>query len=471
MRRLLRDLVSWSLVMLAIALAAGFAWATHNPDHPLLLQAEEWPRVGEWVTRFRGHYGGEVPREPQRMAAGTALEDHRPEHDEPQEPLDLTRFPFAGPSASNPADAPPPETERVWLDRGAELRGRPQPEAPLVAVTPSVERVAVLERRGEWARVRSLAGTGWTVPPAGDEQAPLGSGVVPPRPLPGQDPEPTRLAAALALLPGVEPRALGPYTLYSDASPAVLAYLAPAVEQVEEVYRRRYGVTPVGEAREAVVVFAREEDYRRFQGLERQLGGLPAGGHAGFGLAAVYAGRRGRVDVAATLVHELGHLLNRRALGPALPPWLDEGLADDLAASYIGPDGIDPRRLGGTRVRSGNRVDFHGALSALRHLMRGWREGRVPPLERLVALDWEGFVRSDDRPLHYAQAGMFFRYLLSSGEPELAAGLRRFLARVAAGGPASGEALRHELGRSWQELDTGLRRWVAQQVAATQPGA
>jgi hypothetical protein len=175
---------------------------------------------------------------------------------------------------------------------------------------------------------------------------------------------------------------------------------------------------------------------------------------------ALYDGGRRRGDVAATLVHELVHLLNRRSLGPALPPWLDEGLAVDLGLSEIdAAGGLVPGRLGGAVVEDASRIELAGAPAALHKLRGAYERGALPPLASLLELDWEGFVAGERIELHYAAAWFFFRYLLDpvSG---LEAGTRAFFASVAAGGPADAEVLRARLGRSWPELEAGLRAWV-----------
>jgi len=411
-RRFLRELSIWGTLGLVLAALGLFAWATHNPHHALVRRAEAWPTVGPWVGKFRAVYGGggetaEAPGDGGRQA-GTEVIHLR-------------------------VGAPP--GERGETDSGP---GAPTPPAPL-GVEPGA------------------------APPLGSDPAPV-------LPLPGRPPDPVHLAAAKSLL-GVERPAgrVGPYALYTDlGSRGDWLHLDRLAAGVEAAYRRRYGLAPVGTAREAVMLFAEEADYRRFQEREERLGGLPAGGHAGVGMVSVYVGGQRRDEVAATLVHEIVHLLNRRALGPALPPWIDEGIADDLAGSYIGPAGdMRPEELGGAAVVVGTKVDYHGALASLRHLDAAFAAGTQPRLERLVGLDWEEFVRSAGRPMHYATAAFFVRYLLEGEGGALAPAFRRFLAGVAGGGDVSGEALRRETGRSWAELERGLRAWVRERVERT----
>jgi hypothetical protein len=443
--------VTWTVVLALLGLVGAFAWATHHPESRLLVRAEALPGVGPWIARFRAGY---LPApEPQRPAeAGKGGEVEVIVEWVPHE---------VRPDGGRPA---PPPSPRVWVAAGEPLRAAPDPAAPVLGHLERYLWLPVLEERAGWVRVAGDQGEGWVRPVRPAEQGPpLGDAAELARPLPARAPDPQRLRLALELLgtSGAAGR-LGPLTLYTDADPRALWHLDRLAAQVEPAYRQRYGREPLGGEREAVVLFATEAGYRRFQAGEAQLAGLPASGHATSGLIALYSDGTLRSELASTLVHEMVHLLNRRALGPALPPWLDEGLADDLAASEIGEAGdLRPARLGGSTVTAPGRLEYHGAVAAVRQVLAAHRRGTAVPLERLTGLDWEAFVRSDDSALHYAEAGLFVRYLVE--EPELAAAFRRFLAAVAEGGPADGEALRAELGRSWDRLDAGMAVWVAAQ--------
>jgi hypothetical protein len=230
--------------------------------------------------------------------------------------------------------------------------------------------------------------------------------------------------------------------------------------QVEGLYRSRYGREPLGQPAEVALLYAGEETFRAFLAEDAGLGGLTATGHVGYGIVALYDGGRPAGEVGATLVHELAHLLNRRALGPMLPSWLDEGIASDLAGSRIGLDGtLDPARLGGTTMRHERLVRITGAKAGLQLLVEAAGQNTLRPLPELLALDWDDFVRRDGER-NYAHAAFWIRYLLEGEGGALAPGFRAFLDSVAAGGPPSPEALRERLGRSWDELEAGFRAWL-----------
>lgn len=353
---------------------------------------------------------------------------------------------------------------------GTVIRKAPNAKAPRIAVLAEPADLPRIGQQGAWVEVRWKKTTGW-VSLAGQAGAEgdlplLGSAAEPTRPVAARAPDPERLARGRQLLGLASERAaksarLGPYALFTDlAVPERLAFLDRTAGQVESAYRERYGRTPIGTAAEAVLLFEREGAYRAYQDAEGALAGAEASGHSGYGLVAIWDGGRPTREIAETLVHEIVHLLNRRAIGPQLPPWLDEGMADDLAHSRIGDDGaLDPSTLGGSAFRAGGRIQYFGARAALRQLVEAQGEGTAPTLPALLAMPWETFVGAG-ADLHYAQASYFVRYLLEGQNGALAPAFRAFLTQVAEGGEPSAEALEKPLGRSWPELEAGFRAWV-----------
>jgi hypothetical protein len=291
------------------------------------------------------------------------------------------------------------------------------------------------------------------------------AGARPVRPVEARRPDPSRLKRARARLAGRETASfLGPYALYTDLQDKVrIQYLDRLAAQMEDIYRARYGRQPIGQPAEAIVLYAQESDYQAIQGQDAQLARLSASGHSGYGIVVLFDEGRPRYEVGSTLVHELAHLLNRRALGPLLPSWLDEGIADDLAQSQVSDAGrLQPGTLGGLTVRYGARIQMFGPRSALQQLVVALEEGKTLPLPELLALDWSSFV-SHEGSLSYAQSSFWVRYLLDGEGGALAPKFHAFLDAIAAGEPPAPEALRQRLGRSWPELETGFRAWVLAQ--------
>ena len=322
---------------------------------------------------------------------------------------------------------------------------------------------------------------------SGDPEPPLGRATEPPLPLPALRPDPARLDQARALLglwrPGIagEPeseaiaeRWLGGYRCWTDIDDeTLLARAAQVVGSLEAIYLRRYGRRPIGTPAEAIVLFAAESNYRLFQSGDQRLAGVTAStGSAGSGIVATYRGSRSDDEFLGTLVHEVGHLLNRRALGPSLPSWLDEGIADDLGASRIDSAG---RLLVGTWSRTlderGSEIRISGGEAALRDLAEHLvpADGRPEgfDLGAALALDWEAFVADDSAELNYAAAAAFIRMLLA--EVTTAEHFRGWLAEVAHGASPEAEEFRRALGRSWSELEGDLATWVQKELAQLPP--
>ena len=420
-----RRTATLALVAVVAAAVAAFAWLARRPEPP-----------------------SAAPR-PWRLS--NALFDVK------------SGFPLAGAS-------PPAAPERIWIGPGETLHAAPGRQTRAVSRFDHHASLKVVDRRPGWVKVEHGRHSGW-VPLSGEwQEPPLGSAPDPTLPRPAQTPDPARLALARATLgDDATTGRLGPYALHTDlADPERLAWLDRVAAGFDDAYRRRYGLAPVGEPAESVVLFAGEAAYRRFVAGDDQIGHLPASGHAAYGLVALFDGGRSAAEVGATLAHELAHLLNRRAIGPALPSWLDEGIADELAQSRIGPSGrLEAGAVGGATVRSGERLQMHGAHASLFQLVEAVHGGRLRPLPELLDLGWRDFVTPPRGRLHYAQSAFFVRYLLDGEDGALAPGFRRYLAGIAAGGSAEPAALRGHLGRSWEDLDVGYRAWlVARQAEA-----
>jgi hypothetical protein len=447
------------LVWLALATAVIGVWAVFHPESVLVERAQDWPLVGPYAQELRrrgpepfaippegnGEFVEEIPRLARRPPAPRAT---------------------PGPAVELPPILEPEGVERVTAKPGVPLLAEPRPGAPQVLTPTRVAVLKVLDRRPGWVQVQYGDVTGWL--PSRDwigPEPPLGSDPDLVRPVTGRGPDEERLVLARAkLMPPEVVGKVGSYLIYTDVrDSARLGLLDRTAIGLEPVYRMRYGVSPIGAPAEAVVLFARESDYREFLRQATTVAELPATGHTGHGIVSLYDARRPAAEVASTLVHELAHLLNRRAIGPALPSWLEEGIADDLSQSQIDRSGrLLPGTLGGVTVRVGRRIEMHGARAALQDLIQAAGQGRLRPLPRLLSLDWGEFVRNDGE-LNYAQSSFFIRYLLQGEQGALAPGFRAFLQEVSNGRPAEPEALREKLGRSWPMLEAGFRLWILNQ--------
>lgn len=427
-----------------LALLGGYAWLTRHPDAEILRRAESWPYVGPLASGLRQRYATPPP-------AGSG--DAAPPNTEAAEYVVEPRVPPVGDGY-------------VWVLPGTAMYREPSETSPKILQFDAIANVTRLESRGDWYRVWRRGQEGWVhLEGYRDDEPPYGREPEPPRPLPSIAPAGAALAAARELL-GAAERALaaGPYALYTDSGDdALAARLDRVAAHLGDAYAERYGCRPEAgdEPREVVVLYDDEADYRRLQNRSPELLGLRAGGHTGSGLVLLYVGGRAPWEVSATLIHELVHTLNRRSLGPALPSWLDEGLADDLASSEVGDDGrIVPGTLGGERRREENRFTMRGGVAALWQLRDEVRAGSLVHVRELLHLDWDDFVRSDRAGLNYATSAFWVRFLLDGEDGRYAAAFRDYLRAVARGEPTAPEALRQRLGLPWNVVNARFQLWI-----------
>lgn len=260
---------------------------------------------------------------------------------------------------------------------------------------------------------------------------------------------------------------IGPYPLDTVLDDGRLtAMLDRAAAGHRRLYAERYGVAVEGPIGGRVALFAAERDYLEFKRLQGHARAETeaAGYFQPPSLVVLQRGSHSRQEVTASLLHELTHLLNWRLLGGAgerdLPPWLEEGLAGDLALSSIGRQGLAAEPLGPGNLAYGRRLgdvllEIDGKLD----------EGAAPSVEELLRMERAPFLAGEGE-LHYALSALWVRYLLDGG---LAAPFRAWLAAVAAGGDAGPEALRSHLGRDWTRLEQGFRAWLDRQVRRMSP--
>lgn len=215
-RYLVRDLITFGTLGVFLVLAAGTAWLSRNTDSPIIERAQSWPFVGRYAERIRDLY---VARDPVPVEEGE-------------------------------------EEQEIILRLG---------------VTEDGVAIGTLETIDRRLVLADVTGT-----------PPLGNAPEPPRPLPGRSADRERLAAARALFSGdVRTERLGDYLLLTDVEGAALIdYLDSIAKQVEAAYVGRYRLVPVGEAKETLVLYKREDDYRALQESWEGIGGLDSGGHA-----------------------------------------------------------------------------------------------------------------------------------------------------------------------------------------------
>lgn len=423
-----------------LAVFVGFVAMTRRPDHAAFQWLAQRPVVGPVFDEVRRPYlrreGGANRREASSdSSSGTT------DHDDATSPID---------------------TE--WIGIGARIHARPD-EATVLDITQRLANYRVQTRRGSWVEIELGDGsTGWVdrARPR-DLTPPLGEATEPPGPLRARPADAARLDLVReAMGPSSRRLEIGGYEVWTDVEgrERLFEALGARLDRAESDYEALYGRRPVGTPAESLVLLATVDEYlavqEQVQGLEGIRGSL---GHAAGGLAVAAVGRRARGDVESTVLHEVGHLLNRRALGPSLPAWLSEGLAEHF--SSLGPAllrGTRPERAARFRRVEGSTVLYSGPRAGLRLLAERARVGRLPDLRELVEIDADLFVRGSEAPLRYAAASFFIDFLLR--DEALAERFRAFLDDVAAGGAVDAAALGGRLGRDWSFLDLQFNQWL-----------
>ncbi len=450
-----RPIWAYLLVLIVLTVFGSFTWLTRNPEAEILDRARHWPVVGPLAARFQEAYA--MPRVPDGESPAMA---------------DTSIDAMDGTTANTlPSPPLPVFAKHVWVLPGMELKARSSADAPTVYVFENLSRAGKIANRGEWYHVNYHGRVGWVLLENYDEDAEVPYGETPElvRPVASRAPEDDWLADTLKYLRGRERVAqLGPYTLYTDSSDdALLSFLDAVAGRIEAAYVERYGRQPIGEPNEVVVLFQSDIAYRLLQRQSKRIAGLSAAGHNAKGVAALYIGGRNRTEVASTVIHELVHFINRRAVGPQLPPWLDEGLADDLALGKIDDEGrLLPQELGGERLVRRNEYRFEGGFANLWRLRESMRSGELPAVPELMSTDWQDFVRTPKVQIHYAASSFWIRYLLQGEGGRHAAAFQAFLDAVADGAPPTTATLKAKLGEDWSVLNARFRAWIEHRAVA-----
>ena len=356
--------------------------------------------------------------------------------------------------------------DRIWVEAGRRLHERPDPRSAVLDTVTALAELPLIERRGPWALVRYGVWKGWVFL-ASEEAAEILTAT--PIPLSMRD---RGLIRRLREILGDHhvARRLGPYTLYSDVKDrGLIERLGSVTANLRTAYRERFSLDPGPVGDETVFLFASQEDYRSFEESEPAVSqGAP--GHASLGVCVTFVGHQDEERLRKILIHELTHLLNRRALGPPVTPWLEEGLAEELALSSIDGSGkllkgtlggtTKERRLPSDPGRRTSQVTFTGGRAALQILLEAWSRDSRPPISVLLDLSLKEFVKPSVRAIHYAESGLLVRYLLDGGGVDTTERFTSFLRSVASGQPAFGWAVLAAMELDEDTLEREFYLWL-----------
>lgn len=365
--------------------------------------------------------------------------------------------------------------DRAWLEAGTLLYARPDPDSERLSRIDARIELEVLATEGDWLKVRYTDRLGWVnpeLPPRGpDVDIPLLPLAVGPPVIEDRSLERRQIAAAALGLAGPN-GSLGPYRLMTDLhEPGVLAHLGRVASGLAVSYRERFGLEPTAPDGQLVVLFQSEETYRRYESTATDLAPYGALGHAGADLAVLFSGEHDLDTVTSLLVHELVHLMNRSTLGATPPPWLEEGIANDLAYCRIDRAG---RLLLGTLNgdttwfgdRRGGSLHYTGALASLSLVVGSRARREETPLSELVALGQEEFLAGERRTLRYGESTFLVRFLLEAEGKRYVAGFRRYVERARDGDPPGARELARLLGEDWKRIERRLSRWLEREAVA-----
>lgn len=223
--------------------------------------------------------------------------------------------------------------------------------------------------------------------------------------------------------------------LHDQDAPVLEQFLVPLAEEALETLSARYEFTPEGPI--LVEVFPRHDDFAvRTMGLPGMLGALGACFGKVVTMDSPRARPPGSFNWAATLWHELAHVITLQMSGNRLPRWLSEGIST----------------FEEIRARPGWGLESQ-LLFAQAHAA-----GRLIPLEDLNA----GFTRVETINLAYFQASVLVGHLVEAHGEER---LRRFI-RIYGEGKDDVEALRAVYDTDWTSLQGAFDTYVAGRYGA-----
>lgn len=226
--------------------------------------------------------------------------------------------------------------------------------------------------------------------------------------------------------------------LHEQDAPVLQHYLVPLAEEALADLSARYGFTPQGPI--LVEVFPRHDDFAvRTAGLPGMIGALGAC----FGKVVTMDSPRARppgfFNWAATLWHELAHVITLQMSNNRLPRWLSEGIS----------------MFEETRARPG-----WGRESELL-FAQAYAAGRLLPLVDLNS----GFAKVETINLAYQQAAVLVAFLVEThGDAKLQAFVRSF-----GEGLDNDAALTRAFGRTWQTLQPEFDAYVTRKYGAYAP--
>lgn len=217
--------------------------------------------------------------------------------------------------------------------------------------------------------------------------------------------------------------------MHAQDAPLLQPYLVPLASEALETLSRRYAFTPEGPI--LVEVFPRHDDFAvRTMGLPGMLGALGACFGRVVTMDSPRARPPGTFNWAATLWHELAHVITLQMSANRLPRWLSEGVSTYEEIRAQPGWGLESQLL----------------------FAQAYASGRLIPLPDLNA----AFTKVETINLAYFQASLLVAHLVERyGEPALHAFIRGY-----GSGRTDVEALRSSYDSDWPALQSSFDAFV-----------
>jgi hypothetical protein len=323
--------------------------------------------------------------------------------------------------------------EHVTLPAGARLHLDPDVSSPSLALLDAEALVEVFERKDGWLLVRYDSFRGWVregaprslVEERGDANVAPGAGHA------------GLLSRGRALLrDGGRELPMDGRTLLTDVSDeTLLKWLVETPEAARSIFEKRWGRTRPPAPGSVVFLFESAE-------AEREFSSVACGAAEPFGVrvASLALSGEGRARDRERLLHQVGHLYAHDQLGDGVPPWIEEGLADEFA-------------------RAGTVAEVVEGWRAVHSPKRSLPSPPVAKVPAILAAGAEIFGRDPAAEAVRREALLFFRYLAQGRKTFVP-----FRGFVMSGAPfktsALEEALRRKIGsieRRYLSARSGIR--------------
>jgi hypothetical protein len=159
--------------------------------------------------------------------------------------------------------------------------------------------------------------------------------------------------------------------------------------------------------------------------------------------------------IAKELIHETTHALLAQSIrefarnDPAIPGWLNEGLAEYMEVSFAGSPG---------------KPDYEAGRENPKHFEVHAKHKRADSIQRVLTYDSGEFMASTDQSLKYAQSYNLVQYLLHGAEEERKEGFLRFLQSVYER-KGSSSHFKKALGlKDWDDFEEDWMKWLRTQI-------